>query len=118
MSEARHREFRSRQVVVAAGVPVFTSEEEETKWLDEHPEFIRDLFLKAAAEGRLKPRSERFAEQAAVPQRSPAINITIRFQRAEIERVRRLAEKKGLRYQTYIKMLLREALDRAEAGAG
>jgi predicted DNA binding CopG/RHH family protein len=39
-------------------------------------------------------------------------NITIRMAVSEIERARALAGRKGIGYQTYIKMLLREALDR------
>jgi predicted DNA binding CopG/RHH family protein len=36
----------------------------------------------------------------------------------EIERARTLADKKGIGYQTYMKMLLREALDRETRKAG
>jgi predicted DNA binding CopG/RHH family protein len=45
-------------------------------------------------------------------------NITIRMPVAEIERVRALADKRGIGYQTYMKMLLREALDREARKAG
>jgi predicted DNA binding CopG/RHH family protein len=44
-------------------------------------------------------------------------NITIRIANSDIERARKLAEKKGIGYQTYIKMLLREGLDREEKRA-
>jgi predicted DNA binding CopG/RHH family protein len=39
--------------------------------------------------------------------------ITIRMNNSEIELAKRQAEAKGLKYQTYIKMLLHEALVRA-----
>jgi predicted DNA binding CopG/RHH family protein len=39
--------------------------------------------------------------------------ITIRMNNSEIELAKRQAAAKGLRYQTYIKMLLHEALARA-----
>ncbi len=35
----------------------------------------------------------------------------------DIERARRLADRKGLGYQTYMKMLLHEALNREESDA-
>jgi predicted DNA binding CopG/RHH family protein len=41
-------------------------------------------------------------------------NITIRIANSDIERARKRAEKKGIGYQMYIKMLLRESLDREE----
>jgi predicted DNA binding CopG/RHH family protein len=40
------------------------------------------------------------------------------MQEGDIERVRRLAEKKGIGYQTYMKILLREALDREDRKTG
>jgi hypothetical protein len=43
-----------------------------------------------------------------------ARNITIRFAEQDLWRARDLATKRGLRYQTYLKMLLHEALDNEE----
>jgi predicted DNA binding CopG/RHH family protein len=40
------------------------------------------------------------------------------MQEGDIERVRRLAEMKGIGYQTYMKILLREALDREDRKTG
>jgi predicted DNA binding CopG/RHH family protein len=40
------------------------------------------------------------------------------MQEGDIERARRLAEKKGIGYQTYMKILLREALDREDHKTG
>jgi hypothetical protein len=39
-------------------------------------------------------------------------NITIRLRLDDLERARALAERKGIGYQTYMKMLLHEALER------
>ena len=44
--------------------------------------------------------------------------VTIRLSNSEIARAKQQAEAKGLRYQTYIKMLLHEALARSAAGRG
>ena len=43
--------------------------------------------------------------------------VTIRLDNSEIERAQRQAEAKGLKYQTYIKMLLHEALSREAGGS-
>jgi predicted DNA binding CopG/RHH family protein len=40
--------------------------------------------------------------------------VTIRIPEEELSRARHLAAKRGLRYQTYLKMLLHEALDAEE----
>jgi predicted DNA binding CopG/RHH family protein len=42
--------------------------------------------------------------------------VTIRLSNNEIARAKQEAEAKGLRYQTYIKMLLHEALGRNSVG--
>jgi predicted DNA binding CopG/RHH family protein len=39
---------------------------------------------------------------------------TIRLAPEDISRARALAERRGLRYQTYLKMLIHEALEREE----
>jgi hypothetical protein len=44
--------------------------------------------------------------------------IAIRIRAVDIERARELAEKKGIGYQTYMKMLLHEALEREIQRAG
>jgi predicted DNA binding CopG/RHH family protein len=44
--------------------------------------------------------------------RTPAVSI--RIATADLSRARTQAARKGLRYQTYLKMLLHEALDREE----
>jgi predicted DNA binding CopG/RHH family protein len=43
-----------------------------------------------------------------------ARNITIRLPLDDLEKARRLAERRGLRYQTYVKMLLHQALEADE----
>ena len=50
-------------------------------------------------------------------ERRESKNNTIRIPIADIERARTLAGKKGIGYQTYMKMLLHEALDRESRAA-
>lgn len=81
-------------------IPRFKSEAEEAAWWDEHPDFLADQFEKAAKKGRIMrgaPKSQ---------------SVTIRIRTKDVESARKLAEQKGLPYQTYIKMLLHQALER------
>ena len=84
-------------------VPKFKSEREEAAWWDAHPEVITELFLKARKEGRIK--------------RLPSVRgvtkpLTIRIPVADLEAAQELAGKRGLPYQTYIKGLLHQAIER------
>jgi predicted DNA binding CopG/RHH family protein len=85
------------------GIPRFKSEKEEAVWWDAHPEVITELFLKAKKEGKIK----------RLPvERSATKSVTIRLPVADIETAQGIAEKRGLPYQTYIKGLLHQALER------
>jgi len=84
-------------------MPRFKSEREEAAWWDAHPEVITELFLKARKEGRIK--------------RLPVVRgvtkpITIRMQVADVEAAQEFAQRRGVPYQTYIKGLLHQALER------
>ncbi len=84
-------------------IPKFKSEREEAEWWDAHPEVITELFLKAKKEGKIK--------------RLPVVrgatkSVTIRLPVADMEIAQELADKRGLPYQTYIKGLLHQALER------
>lgn len=84
----------------ATRIPKFKSEAEEAAWWDSHPDFVADLFEEAAKEGKI---------MRGVPK---SRSVTIRIRTQDVEAARKLAERKGLPYQTYIKMLLHQALER------
>jgi hypothetical protein len=84
-------------------VPTFKSEREEAQWWDAHPEVIAALFLKAKIEGRIE-RLPRI--------RGATKSITIRMPIDDLETAQEMAEKRGLPYQTFIKGLLHQALER------
>ena len=86
--------------------PEFKSEAEEAKWWDEHEDLLADKFEQAAKEGLLG--HGRVARQGNTP------TTTIRLDPNDISIARTQAEKKGLKYQTYLKMLLHEALQEEE----
>jgi predicted DNA binding CopG/RHH family protein len=80
---------------VTVDAPEIRSEAEEAEWWDRNQDLIADLLLK---HGR----------RVAVPTK----NVSVRLPVTDIERARKLAEKRGVGYQTLIKTLLHEALKR------
>jgi predicted DNA binding CopG/RHH family protein len=87
-------------------VPKFGSEAEEAKWWFENQDALDREFAQAAAEGRLG--------HGTVARRMGIPTTTIRLDPADIALAREQASKRGLKYQTYLKMLVHEALLKAE----
>jgi len=83
-------------------IPKFRNESEEARWWDSHQQEIADEFERAAADGRLGI--------GAVVRKGATPTTTIRLDPDDIARAKVQAKRRGLRYQTYLKMLLREAL--------
>jgi predicted DNA binding CopG/RHH family protein len=90
--------------------PSFANEAEEARWWAEHQDKIAGVFQEAAAEKRLG--------RGTVARKGKTPTTTIRLEQEDISRARDQAQRKGLRYQTYLKMLIREALLAAERKAG
>jgi predicted DNA binding CopG/RHH family protein len=84
----------------ATTIPKFKSEAEEAAWWDRHPDFVADQFETAAKGGRI---------MRGVPKSQ---SVTIRIPTKDVAAARRMAGQQGLPYQTYIKMLLHQALER------
>ena len=100
-------------------LPKFANEDEEAKWWYENRELISDEFQKAAKEGRLRTGGIRrlFAEKGIPfpePKATPTPTTTIRLDPDDIAKARVQAAERGLRYQTYLKMIIHEALLKAE----
>jgi hypothetical protein len=95
-------------------VPKFGTEAEEAKWWYENREMVEEEFRTAIRGGTVRRgTAQRLTKEARKAKDTrESRNITIRMPVADIDRARAMAEKKGIGYQTYIKMLLREALDR------
>jgi predicted DNA binding CopG/RHH family protein len=89
-------------------VPKFTSEAEDVKW---HHRSRR--VLERAMERRIREGSTLTLQQATA--RAKTRPVTLRLAATDINMARSIAAQKGIGYQTYIKMLLHEAL-RLEAG--
>jgi hypothetical protein len=101
--------MRKRKVAAAARdvirVPRFADEAEEARWWEkQQPRMAR------AMEAALSAGENLTAVPAPLARALGAKNVTIRLSLADLARARRQAERRGLRYQTYVKMLLHEAL--------
>ena len=98
-TKAKHQEK-----LLQVDTPVFQSEAEEAEWWDAHPEVIEDILER----GRLAGTLGRGTDAAKLKTRP----TTIRLFADDLETAKTIAHRKGLSYQTYIKMLLHEALRR------
>ncbi len=87
--------------------PHFNSEAEEAEWWDQQESALADALEAATASGTLS--SGTAARRAKTP------TTTIRLDPADIARARSQAEHCGLRYQTYLKMLIHQELQNREA---
>jgi predicted DNA binding CopG/RHH family protein len=93
-----------------AKISIFQTEKEEAEGRDAHVDIAGQNLLEATKNG-----IAHHGGPAALLRVTR--NITIRIANSDIARARKFAEKKGIGYQTYIKMLLREGLDREERRA-
>ena len=84
-------------------MPKFKSEAEEAAWWDRNPDFIADQFERAAKEGRVL---------RGLPGHGATRSVTIRLAVQDVEIAQAQAAKLGLPYQTYIKTVLHQALER------
>lgn len=84
----------------------FKNEAEEAQWWDENQDALAREFQKAAVKGTLG--------HGTVARKGKTPTTTIRLDPEDISRARMQADLKGLRYQTYLKMLIHEVLQEAE----
>jgi len=101
--------MRKRKVATAARrvlrVPAFADETDEARWWErQQPRMAREM------EAALSAGEDLTAVPAPLARALAAKNVTIRLSLADLEKARKQAERRGLRYQTYVKMLLHQAL--------
>ena len=94
----------------ASKVVKFKSESEEADWWASRAgrEYVRQKSADAQSEGN-KPRG---SSLVAKMNRKSSVQIAIRLPQADLAQARKLAERKGLGYQTLLKMLVHEGLAR------
>ena len=81
-------------------IPKFRSERAEAEWCDAHPEVATRLLKRALKQGTVQRR----------PMETRI--VTMRISVLDLEAAQQLADRKGLPYQTYMKMLLHQALEK------
>ena len=94
-------------------IPKFATEADEAKWWFENDGLIFKEFEKLAKEGRLgKGGVRRLFAEKGIPfkEPKPIPTTTIRLDPEDIALARKQAAERGLRYQTYLKMIIHEAL--------
>ena len=82
--------------------PDFKDESEEARWWAENQNAVLNEFKGAAKDGTLG--------RGTLARRGNTPAVTIRLDPTDVELARTQAEVRGLRYQTYIKMVLHQAL--------
>lgn len=87
--------------------PKFANEAEEADWYPANPDYVLQQMQLAEAE-------ERLVRGPVVKRSDMTTPITLRLSQGDLGKAREQAEKKGIGYQTYMKMLLHEALAKAE----
>jgi predicted DNA binding CopG/RHH family protein len=87
----------------------FRSEAEEAAWWDQHQDALANEFEKAAATGTLG--------RGTVARKGVTPTTTIRLDPEDVAKARSQAAHHGLRYQTYLKMLIHQALHQKEGEA-
>lgn len=81
---------------------------------------MKEIKIKSIKNAELTPMEEaefdKIIEQADkdVEKLKKSVNVNFRWNAAEIERIKKIAQKKGLPYQTYIKSVLKQAMDKDE----
>lgn len=90
-----------------AKLPKFKDEAEEAQWWFDNQDIVLQMFQKAKAEGRLGHGT---VMKQLEEKRLAAKSTTIRLDPSDVSLAKSQAERKGLRYQTYLKMLIHEAL--------
>jgi len=94
-------------------VPSFENEDQEADWWYDNRELVSQEFQKAAAEGSLGRGTvmRRMAEAQARKEASSPIQLDS----ADASKAQAVAARKGISYQTYIKTLIHEALEKESA---
>jgi hypothetical protein len=90
-------------------LPEFTSEQEEAEWWDAHAEETDGLMAEAIANGTAVNLHEFLRQEGLLVDTESA---TVEVLRADAERARGLAAKKGMSYEAYLASLLREGIAR------
>jgi predicted DNA binding CopG/RHH family protein len=96
-------------------IPSFKDEKEEAAWWQKHRALVEADLRAAMRENKTLSLSDVMAQARKKTQLLP---VTIRLASEDIATARQLADDKGVGYQTYIKLLLHETLQREASRRG
>jgi predicted DNA binding CopG/RHH family protein len=89
-------------------VPKGLSEQQEAEWWDAHQEALESNFLEAMENGTIKSgNAERLLREARESEK-------VSLARADIERAKKLSKKRKVDYETFIRNLFHQAIEREE----
>jgi hypothetical protein len=94
-------------------VPKFATETEEADWWYENRHLVEQEFLSASSEGRIgRGTLKRRMEEA---QDKLRVEATIQLDEEDARKARAAAERRGMQLQSFVKMLVHNALEQDEA---
>lgn len=94
----------------ALRLPRFANEEEEATWWasPEGREFVKEQ------PALMKPKASGGSKLVAKLARAGSVQIALRLPSPDLAKARELAERKGIGYQTLLKMIVHEGLQRVD----
>ncbi len=93
-------------------IPAFSDESEEAAWWEKNRGAVETDLRAAMRDGKTLSLQEVMAKSR---RKKELVPVTIRLASEDLAAARRLADDKGIGYQTYIKLLLHDALERERA---
>jgi predicted DNA binding CopG/RHH family protein len=94
-------------------VPKFENDDQEADWWFDNRELVSQEFQKAAAEGRLGRGT--VVRRMAEAQTRKEASSPIQLDSIDASKAQAVAARKGIPYQTYIKAIIHEALEKEPA---
>ncbi len=85
-------------------IPIFANEAEEADWWYDHRDLVEEEFHAAFMEGRVK-------QGVPTPPSERMVQTTIRLDANDSKKAHAIAAKRGLKYETYLEMLLHRELE-------
>ena len=99
----------AKQKLVASKIPKFSDEQEEAKWWASP---VGRAFVKGQSE-RSSKKTVGGSKLVAKLAKANSVQIALRLPSPDLAKAREIAERKGIGYQTLLKMLVHEGLQRA-----
>jgi predicted DNA binding CopG/RHH family protein len=94
-------------------IPSFSSDAEDAEWHWKHRRELEDEFLRRMKEGTTLSRPRRTSRD-----NPPLRPVTIRLSPEDIQSAQKQASERGMGYQTYLRIVLTDALRRTASRRG